>query len=1168
MASRRISQLALITLLTSIGVMVSLMRVMKSFDISLAKGLAQTTETPTTEANRLYEQGIEHLGENQVEAAIKSWQEALRLYWQNGDKKGEANTLRKLGDAYNFGLQQYEKAREFYQQSVELAREIGDKEIEARSLNNWGLVYKNLNQHEKSIKFFEQSLTLAREIDNKQIKHTFVNNLGYAYQSLKQYEKAIEYYEQGLAIAREIGDRQVEAFYLSDLAVVYLLLEQYNKTIEYHQQRLAIVREIRDKQAEASSLFALGTAHLSLGQYTKAREFYEQSLAIASEIEYRKVETESLRMLGRVYLLLGQSFQGIEYFRQSLAIARKIEDKKGESESLNNLGGAYRFLSQYDKSIEFYEQSLAIAREIRDKQGEAVSLYDLGQNYRLLGEYQKAIEYLKDSLDIARKIEHRQSQALSLSNLGMSYLILGEYQKAIESYQESLKISREGLSKNYEVFNLDNLGNVYSFLGAYQKAIKFYQQSLNINRDIENKQGEASSLHHLGNAYRSLGQYQKAIESYQQSLTIARKIENRRLESSFLNDLGNAYRSQGQYQKAIESYQQSLNIVRQIRDRQKEAIFLNNLGNVYRSQGQYQKAIEYYQQSLTISREIGSRSEERTPLFEEGTSLFALGLTYYNLQQYAEAEKKLDEAIKVWEFLRQDLINPNKVSIFDGIRQDASYLLLQEVLVAQNKTNKALEISERGRYQALIDFLKAKRSSPTPPISKEQIKAISSQKKATLVEYSIVADKAAILDAEGKIQWLTNPNYQKLYIWVITPDGKINFRQLDLTNLNQVLSDLEDKNLTLSELIDRTHQKITKGMENTRSVTNSNSLIPNVGDYIKLKDQDSELSPYQVVEINLDTQTVTLTNREFEGDITIEIPLTEIAEIVSSTATQDKRLQELHQLFIAPIADLLPTNPEEKVIFIPQSSLFNVPFPALQDKDGQYLIEKHTILTAPSIQVLDLTRQLKEKGINTKDILVVGNPTMPKVSQVIGEKPTPLSPLPHAEKEAIIIASRYETQPFIGSQATEAKITQLMPNARIMHFATHGILDAPGIGSAIALTPSGDKDGLLTAVEIFDMKLNAQLVVLSACETGRGPITGEGVIGLSRSLVAAGVESLIVSLWNVDDEATGELMVEFYNQWDKMGNKAQALRQAMLTTMKTHPEPKYWAAFTLIGEDE
>ncbi|HBE20468.1 MAG TPA: Fis family transcriptional regulator, partial [Cyanobacteria bacterium UBA11367] len=131
----------------------------------------------------------------------------------------------------------------------------------------------------------------------------------------------------------------------------------------------------------------------------------------------------------------------------------------------------------------------------------------------------------------------------------------------------------------------------------------------------------------------------------------------------------------------------------------------------------------------------------------------------------------------------------------------------------------------------------------------------------------------------------------------------------------------------------------------------------------------------------------------------------------------------------------------------------------------------------------------------------------------------------------------------------------------------HGLLDdIRGIGSAIALTPSGKDDGLLTAEEILDMKINAQLVVLSACDTGRGKITGDGVVGLSRSLVSAGVSSVIVSIWSVPDAPTADLMTEFYQNWQKQPDMAQALRQAMLTTKAKHPHPIDWAAFTLIGE--
>ena len=153
-----------------------------------------------------------------------------------------------------------------------------------------------------------------------------------------------------------------------------------------------------------------------------------------------------------------------------------------------------------------------------------------------------------------------------------------------------------------------------------------------------------------------------------------------------------------------------------------------------------------------------------------------------------------------------------------------------------------------------------------------------------------------------------------------------------------------------------------------------------------------------------------------------------------------------HQLLIDPIANLLPKDPNAHVIFIPQSSLFQVPFPALQDANGTYLIKKHTILTAPSIQVLALTRQQRQKLANQPansrgKALVLGNPTMPQVSLSPGEPKQQLSPLPGAEAEAIAIAPMLNTQAIIGAQGTKAAIVQKMPQASIIHLATHGLLD-------------------------------------------------------------------------------------------------------------------------------
>ncbi len=193
---------------------------------------------------------------------------------------------------------------------------------------------------------------------------------------------------------------------------------------------------------------------------------------------------------------------------------------------------------------------------------------------------------------------------------------------------------------------------------------------------------------------------------------------------------------------------------------------------------------------------------------------------------------------------------------------------------------------------------------------------------------------------------------------------------------------------------------------------------------------------------------------------------------------------------------------------------------------------------------------------------------MPKVILEPGKPAEKLTSLPWAEKEAREIAAKFNTQALVGDEATKTTIVNKMTQARIIHLATHGLLDDNrGLGSAIALAPSSTDNGLLTAEEILNLKLNADLVVLSACDTGRGRITGDGVIGLSRSLISAGTPSVIVSLWAVDDNSTSFLMTEFYKNLQQQ-DKATALRQAMLTTMQKYPQPRNWAAFTLIGESK
>ncbi|BAY26273.1 TPR repeat-containing protein [Calothrix sp. NIES-2100] len=953
-----------------------------------------------------------------------------------------------------------------------------------------------LTSFSSNLPIFTASQVLAQTANDRKAEADRLLNQGIEQAQTSQFEAAIQSWEKALIIYREIKDRKSEGSALNNLGNVYKSLGDYPKAIDYLQQSLAIAREIKDRLGEGRSLGNIGSVYSSLGDYTKAIDYQQQSLAILREKKDRKSEGQLLGNLGLTYRYLGDYPKAIEYYQQSLAIKREIKDRLGEGTTLNNLGVVYQSLGDYPKAIDYHQKSLAIAREIKDRLGEGNALGNLGNAYQSLGDYPKAIDYHQRRLAIAKEIKDRQGEGQSLGNLSLAYFSLGNYTTAIDYQQQSLVIAREIKDRLGEGNALGNLGNAYLSLGEYQKAINYYQQSLAIAQEIKDRQGEGTTLGNLSSAYYYLGNYPKAIDYIQQRLVISREIKDRYGEGQSLGNLGVVYQSLGDYPKAIEQYQQSLKIRREIKDRQGEGQSLDNLGVVYDSLGDYPKAINYHQQSLAIAREIKD-------LKSQGLSLNNLGAAFYKSGNLSAAEKTLYEGIKVLESLRgQKLNDTNKVSIFET--QRSTYRILQQVLIAQNKNDAALEISERGRARAFVELISSRlnygnggaKSSASPTLA--QMKQIAEVENATLVQYSIIYN-------DFKVAGKPQSKESELYIWVIKPTGEVIFRKADLKPLWQ------KENTNLDNLVTISRDAIGARGRGGINV----SYNPNAP---KAKD----------------------------------------------------RLKQLHELLIKPIADVLPTKESDRVIFAPQDSLFLVPFPALQDENGKYLIEKHTILTSPSIQVLQLTHQQRNL-VSGKEALVVGNPKMPKVAPKIGETPQQLPPLPGAEQEAKAIASLLKTTAITGSKATKAAILRKISQARIVHLATHGLLDdfkGLGVPGAISLAPSGQDNGLLTSNEILDLKLNAELVVLSACDTGRGTITGDGVIGLSRALITAGVPSVLVSLWSIPDSPTALLMTEFYQDLQKNPDKAQALREAMLNTMKQHPNPRDWAAFTLIGEAE
>jgi CHAT domain-containing protein len=585
----------------------------------------------------------------------------------------------------------------------------------------------------------------------------------------------------------------------------------------------------------------------------------------------------------------------------------------------------------------------------------------------------------------------------------------------------------------------------------------------------------------------------------------------------------------GDYERAAQAYGQWFATARGTEDGYDLALI--EWGQALLKLGRYGEALPVLDRSL-------ARGEGAPVLGRKGLALFHLG-------RYGEAIAAIDQALAQWEQLRagqrEDL---DRVTLLE--QQGYLYRLLVRSLLAAGRTDEALVQVERGRARSLVELL-TRHATGEPlnsaPPTLDRLRAIARSLNATLVSYGAVGREIKILGDE--------PEDDSLWgIWVIQPQGQVTFRRLDLGDRPNADGQLP-------------------------------SLIP----------------------------LVTAARQE----VTFPLPQTTYSA-----------LRQLYDRLIGPIESLLPEGDGQPVIFALQGALYLAPWAALQAPDGSFLIDRAPIATVPSLQTLEVAVALQRRPSRaTQPGLVVGNPvSMPSLPTGPNRALEPLEPLKGAEAEAQEVARMLGGQVLLNEAATKGAVLAAMPSQRVLHFATHGLLDrdeelneyglprnesaptareggvrvTPGgviIGGnvsingtparvalaqervvrplmpgTIALAPAGGDDGLLRSLEIARVPLAAELAVLSACDTGRGRITGDGVVGMARSFMAAGVPTVIASLWQVPDEATRSLMVAFYRHWLAGAPKATALRRAMLETRQTYPHPRYWSAFLVVGTPE
>ncbi len=755
--------------------------------------------------------------------------------------------------------------------------------------------------------------------------------------------------------------------------------------------------------------------------------------------------------------------------------------------------------------------------------------------YHVNSQYDQAINRYLQGLAQAKEARNHNDEIVYLANLGLAYAASGFYYEAVDYLNQNFALTwhrayyYRGTDPKLGGMALGNIGRVYLLVDLYLKAIEVQERRFKLSQEIQDREGEARALADLGLIYQAIGDYDRAIDQQQKSLEIARTLRDIALMQQATANLGIVYHATGDYGRAAQLQRESLELARQRGDRPAQIQALGNLGGAYYFMGDLDRAIELYERAIQIAFEI---NESR---------MSAIINCNLGLARFLRGDLRSDDG-----FYNQLMLKLNSQARLQVGRLGGT--------VRNNYGVMAAEYGQPAKAEKLFTEGMEQWETARQNLGNND------------------AYKVSFLETQGAIY----KNLQRFLIQQNRPEAALEIAERGRA---RVFVELLARNLAPNQGTIRPVTPITiaqikaVAQEQKATLVEYSILYEEFLFNTRAERRESELLIWVVQptgQVSLRRVGLKPLWQQQRTSLTDLVDRSRDALGISGRGSlaYTRWLRQLYQILIEPVADLLPSTPGDRIVFIPQGQLFLLSFNALQDSQGQYLIDRYTLQTTPSIQVLQLTR-LQRNRTHQTGAVVVGNPTMPLVT-LPGSPPQRLEPLPGAEKEAQAIAQLLNTTPLIGAVATKAAVLRQMQNSGVIHLATHGLLDdfsSSGIPGAIALAPASQDSGLLTASEILNQRIRSRLVVLSACDTGRGRISGDGVIGLSRSFIAAGAASVLVSLWAVPDTPTAELMQEFYQQLQVNPDQAQALRQAIRQTKQKHPHPKDWAAFTLIGEN-
>jgi tetratricopeptide (TPR) repeat protein len=1052
--------------------------------------------------------------------------------------------------------------------------------------------YLNAGRYEQAAQEFEKVLPLAEQVfgaADTSYYSFFLIYAGVAFEKNRQYAKAEQYYLKAKAIYEKINAQSNKSYLISltSLAALYMETGKFENAETFYKQALEINRKIYgDVQSENSVLLNnLATLYHKMGNYEKAEYMYLEALVISKKTfgaeDPRSVSL--LNNLGTLYDDMGNYEKAETIYLKTLEIRKRAPgiEHPDYAISANNLAQLYFKMGNYEKAEPLYQQALLINKKIYGEESVnyATSLNNLGALYHSRGNYGKAELLYQEALKIRKNVlgVKHPDYATSLNNIALFYNETGNYEKAEPLYIQALEIRREVLGEGHPLYSvtLNNMALFYFGTGNYKKAETMLQQALNIRKNAsgEDHPDYAVSLNNLALFYYDMGRYQEAEALYLQALNINKKVlgEMHPAYGTTLNNLAELYDAMGRYKKAEMLYLQALDIIKKAYG-EKHPDYASNLSNLallYQEEGNYGKAEPMYQQAFNtylsqIQQQFGFLSEAEKEKYLERVLFFFM--TYQNF------------------ILIQQKNNPSIAGKLYDIE------LYRKGLLLNSDKQLRMFIMNSGDSGAVrtYDSYLAVKASLARQYSVPLVQQTPDTKTLENLANELEKQLARIYSGKNDLNELQNVHWQDVQKQLNQNEVAIEFANFPYYNGKQWTDSIIYVAIFLKR--DDIYPRIIPLFEDKQLDTilskGKGSEINFINDLYRWERKDEKLVTgkgqqlYQLVWKPLE--------KYLAGTQTVYISLSGRLHQLSFAAIPcggTELLSDryyLHQLSSSvQIINKYQERPIKKIVLYGGID-YDTGLEKMQSTANKYRLstKKNPVqlsrssgqsnTRSGSFMYLDGTmaevekiRKLAEvKGVNCI-LLTEGDAIEESVKGLSGNSsPDVLHIATHGfffpdavknnNKSALIREGELSTPAFKVSE------NPLMRSGLAFAGANH-----TWAGESV---PSDLDDGILTAYEVSNMYLpNTELVVLSACETGLGEIRGsEGVYGLQRSFKIAGADNILMSLWQIPDYQTYELMQLFYTNCLNGLNIEDGFRAAQQIMRKKY-DPFYWAAFVLIN---